>query len=295
MKRHGLIYMKPASKMTRLLCAQRFSITMLLFSLFAAGCGDDPFGRPDDLIVPETLKVPPVDDKQSALQALLDGVVQSLAVGEQHCDLTDDGDRTKTVKCTYPNGGTVEFVGDIFEQNRDLFVFGEKVRSVRYEMTLNSIKLENFQYKASQGNSRIPPPNGCKADVFISGEGSLYTVKEDLLTRADNRLPLNSGGVYQGRFTVENSDRVFDFEFTNHGFYYRRDVTPIVIRPEEPATDGRRRPPIEALQVSLVYSGGFNLNEQLYSYQDVFIEVLTSDHWNEECDPDRRERPPRSM
>ena len=139
--------------------------------------------------------------------------------------------------------GTVEFVGDIFEQNRELFVFGEKVRSIRYEMTLNSIKLDNFQYKASLGNSRIPPPNGCKADVLISGEGSLYTVKEDLLTRADNRLPLNSGGVYQGRFTVENSNRVFDFEFTNQGFYYRRDVTPIVIRPDEPATDGRRRPP----------------------------------------------------
>ena len=256
----------------------------LLIGFLNTACGEDPFTAPPALAIPDTLRVPPVEHKQTALQAVLDGVINSLTIDPEFCTIQDTDTRAKTVVCEHPNeGGRVEFIGDLFEQERELFVFGDKVRSVRYELSLKYIKLENYAYQASIGRQRIAPPNGCTFPVIINGEGSLYTLKEDLLTQGNKRIPLNSGGVYQGTFSVAHDEREYEFEFTNHGFYYRRDITPIIITPENDESPQMRRAPIEALQVSLVYSGGFDLNDQLYSYQDVYIEVLTSQHWNEEC------------
>ena len=95
-------------------------------------CGEDPFARPDDPVIPETLRVPPVEKKQSALQAVLDGVIDSISIDQEFCRMREMGGRKKLITCEYPNeGGLVEFVGDIFEQERDLIVFNNANRSDR--------------------------------------------------------------------------------------------------------------------------------------------------------------------
>jgi len=248
----------------------------------ALACGDELLlPPPGELGIPETLRVPPIEKKYLALQAILDGTLDSIRVDDQYCQVAQMANDHE-VKCRYPDGGSVEFVGEFASEDRDRVVLGRENRSIRQDIKLKFIKLTNYHFSAYSGLKKIAAPNSCKTEAIINGEGRIYGSIEFLVNGVDpGRVLLGSGGVYQGHFDVTIIDKKYNFEFISPGFYYRRDITPLIISPEGRSSE---LPNISALQISLISSGKFDLNGQHYSYQDVFLEIFTAESfWDAQC------------
>jgi len=263
------------------------SLTLLLITLSA--CAVDPFEELPELEVPETINVPPINQKYQALQATLDGLLRATRVLEERCEVTELNGSQERVICRYPNqGGTVRFTGELdqLQESRDLF--GQQSLSARQELRISEIELEDFRFMAYVGDRKLPTPQGCKRPVYLSGAGRLFASREELLVgmgEGISSIPLSSGGVYQGDFSVrvpslDGEERLVELSFEEPGFYYRSDLTPLL-------REGARGQLEETLQASVIHSGSLKINGQRYSYQDVFIETLDATTFlNEGCDMD---------
>ena len=244
------------------------------------GCDDVLFEEPADLTIPDTLRIPPVERKLVFLQGLLDGLLFSSRLIPSTCQTAGN----ETI-CTYQNGGKVRMVGSIHQERGTRDILGEERESVEQVHSIRTIVLEDFIYQASSSERKIPAPLGCRVAVTINGTGSIHGVKEDFLADDETWVPLSSGGVYAGEFTITTQvpkPMEFKVSFPAPGFYFRRDMTPLKVKsdPDNPASEV-----VNALQIGVIHSGELVLNEQRYSYQDVFVEILQfSDFWERVCE-----------
>lgn len=224
--------------------------------------------------------MPPVKAKQIALQGLLDGLLTGAQYLERVCEQRDD-----QTSCRYANGGSVQMEGDILQTPSTANLLGEEVAQIEQDISLKSIILNDFHFLASSSQQKISSPNDCKTPVSISGEGKIHAKRETIRTEDEEWFTLSAGGVIEGDFTLTLQSQppvVFEFHFPKPGFYYRRDLIPIKLTSE--ATTSRSAE-LSALQISVIHSGRLTLNDQDYSYQDVFVEILNYEaFWGSECD-----------
>ena len=263
----------------------RYTLLYLFFVMYTTtACNEDLLlPPPGEIGIPETLRVPPVEIKALALQAILDGTLDSIRVEEQFCRVKPiPASNEVEVKCLYPGRGSVEFLGEFASENRDQVLLGRAKQSIRQNIKLRFVKLDDYRFLAHSGLNKIGSPNGCKMEVRLNGEGRIYGSVEFMINEMESgRILLGSGGVYQGRFDVTVLGQKYDVDFISPGFYYRRDITPLVISPDDMSST---LPSINALQISLISSGKFDLNGQHYSYQDVFLEIFTAENfWDAPC------------
>ena len=257
--------------------------SLALYALYAlCGCQEFILPPPDELEVPETLRVPPLEQKQRALQAILDGVLGSIKFSDELCDFEPITEKISDVRCEYPDGGRVSWKGERATEVRRRSVLNRELEGEHSEVKLHELKLDEYRFRAHVGQQRISGPQTCREEVTISGAGSFYGEVSTTEIVMGRQVLLSAGGVFQGVFSVDFRGEIYQIAFLIPGFYYHRDITPLLIN--APGDEPGDRPTVQILQVSLITSGNVKVNQQAYSYQDVYLETFSSeDFWDAEC------------
>lgn len=278
------------------LIAHRLILTGLLgllglLGLSVSACQELLLSPPDSLKIPETLRVPPVGKKQLVLQAALDGVLDSIRVDERACE-TEEVSNQLVVRCQYPDGSQIELQGELSTESRSRSVLGRESNLNHLEGKLTSIKIRDYKFLAHAGPQHISGPQTCRREAIINGDGTFFGALQTT-SLGERRILLNAGGIYQGRFQIEYENEAYDVELPLPGFYHRRDLTPLLIT--APDQELNEPPRLQLLQVGIISSGRVKINEQRYSFQDVFLETFsTEEFWDVQCDspmtPSMRDR-----
>ena len=271
-----------AQMTTRLTTKMTALCSLALYALCAfCGCQEWILPPPDELEIPETLRVPPLEQKQRALQAILDGVLESIKFRDELCDFEPITDNISDVRCVYPDGGVVSWKGERATELRQRSVLNRQLEGEYSEVKLHEIQLEDYRFMAHVGQQRVSTPQTCREEVVINGTGSFYG-EVGTSEMMGKQFLLNAGGVFRGVFNVVLRGETFQISIPIPGFYYHRDITPLLIN--APGDEPGDRPTVQILQVSLITSGNVKINQQAYSYQDVYLETFSSDDfWDAEC------------